>query len=92
MERMQISPVSFGLAIGVFWGVSVLLMGLMAHFFTFEEGVVTIIGNMYIEYQVSIIGSVLRGIIAFVDGFVTGIILAWLYNFFARHSVKNKKK
>lgn len=92
MERIQISPVSFGLALGVFWGVSVLLMGLMAYFFGFEEGVVAIIGNMYIEYQISIIGSFLRGIIGFIDGFITGVILAWLYNFFVRHSVKRKNK
>ena len=92
MDRFEISPMAFGLALGVFWGVSVLLLGIIAYIFSYGEGIVAIIGNMYIEYEVSILGSIFRGLIGFLDGFVTGLILAWLYNFFARHSAQKPKE
>ncbi|KTD20653.1 bacteriophage holin [Legionella londiniensis] len=83
MKSCRISPLAFGLALGIFWGISILLMGLFAYFFAYGEVFVSSMGTLYIGYDASILGSIIGGIIGFVDAFICGLILAWLYNLFA---------
>ena len=83
MIKCKLSPLALGLAFGILWGISIFLMGLLAHFFSYGEVFVTSIGTLYIGYDTTIIGSIIGGIIGFVDGFIGAAILAWLYNFFA---------
>ncbi len=40
----------------------------------------TVIGMIYRGYEISPIGSVIGFIWAFIDGYIGGLILAWLYN------------
>ncbi|GGI80238.1 bacteriophage holin [Legionella impletisoli] len=84
MNRLKMSPLALGLSLGIFWGVSILLFGLMAYFFTFGEVFVNAIGAIYIGYEPTIIGSFIGGIIGFIDAFICGLIIAWLYNLFVK--------
>ena len=78
----RMSVKALGLAFGVLWGVSLLLMGLLAHFFDYGTPFVSGIGNLYIGYAPTIAGSFLGAVIGFIDGFICGAVLAWLYNCF----------
>ncbi|OGV44102.1 MAG: hypothetical protein A3F46_10540 [Legionellales bacterium RIFCSPHIGHO2_12_FULL_42_9] len=82
MTKTKLSPVALGLALGVLWGASLLLLGLLTYF-GYEGSVVASLRTMQVGYDFSILGSVIAGLIAFVDGFIRGAILAWLYNCFA---------
>ncbi len=81
MNKLQ--PVPLGLALGILWGVSAFVLGLMA-IGGWGGGIVTGLGTLYIGYGPSIIGAIIGAIWAFVDGLVGGVILAWLYNIFVK--------
>ncbi len=69
------------LSFGIFWGATVLAMGLAATYSTYGTGFVEAISSLYFGYYTATVtGSIIGGIIGFVDGAVCGSILAWLYN------------
>jgi hypothetical protein len=80
MSRLQ--PFAFGIAIGVVWAVGVLLGGLVA-MTGYGAVFVNALGTVYIGYSASIVGAIIGGIWALVDGFVAGALIAWVYNRFA---------
>ncbi|KTD02150.1 bacteriophage holin [Fluoribacter gormanii] len=82
MNGCKLSPVALGLAFGVLWGISILVMGLLAYYYTYGHGFVIAMGSLYPGYAPSILGSLLGGVIGFIDAFITGFIIAWLYNVF----------
>ena len=83
MTRCKLSPLPFGLSLGVIWGASVLLMGLLAHYFAYGNAFVTAMGVVYIGYDPSITGSIIGAIFGFIDALVGGVLIAWLYNVFS---------
>ncbi len=84
MNGCKLSPVAFGMAFGVLWGISILLMGLAATYYTYGQNFVVSLGTLYPGYTPSVKGSVLGAIIGFIDAFLMGFIIAWLYNKFSR--------
>lgn len=89
MTKCKLSPMAFGLSLGVVWGVSVLIMGLLAHFFMYGTAFVTAMGAVYVGYEESILGSFLGALMGFIDAFIIGALMAWLYNMFSRCCKKN---
>ncbi len=83
MTRCKLSPLALGLSLGVIWGASVLLMGLLAHYFAYGTAFVSAMGVVYIGYEPSIAGSLIGALFGFIDALVAGILIAWLYNIFA---------
>ncbi len=72
MAKGRISPLALGMAMGVTWGVSVLLMGLIACYLMYGMAFVSAMGTVYTGYDASIAGSLMGGVIGFVDAFVVG--------------------
>lgn len=83
MTKARLSPLALGLSVGITWGLSIFLMGLLASYLTYGTAFVSAVGALYIGYEASIIGSVIGGVIGFVDAFIVGVIIAWLYNAFS---------
>jgi hypothetical protein len=83
MTKCRLSPSAFGLSLGVVWGASVLIMGLLAHYFAYGTGFVTAVGVVYIGYEPSIMGSLIGALFGFIDALVGGALIAWLYNVFS---------
>lgn len=81
MQKLDIK--ALGLAFGIFWGICIFLLGISG-MFGFGENFVALISRVYIGYAVSIIGAIIGAIWGFVDAFVCGAILAWLYNKLAK--------
>ena len=84
----RLSILGLGLAFAVWWGLSILIMGLYAAFFQFGKPLVALIGTMYIGYNATVFGSLIGTVWAVVDGFIAGIILAWFYNIFTARFCK----
>ena len=84
MTKSKICPVALGLSLGIIWGMSVLLMGIMAHLYMFGKPFVAAVGALYIGYDPSIAGSIIGGLIGFVDAFIYGFLIAWIYNAICR--------
>lgn len=82
MSHVKLNALAFGLACGVLWGISIFLMGLSSYFFSYGELFVSSMGTLYIGYEGTLLGSFIGGLIGFVDAFIGGVVLAWLYNVF----------
>jgi hypothetical protein len=89
MTKCRLSPLAFGLSLGVVWGVSVLIMGLLAFHFSYGTEFVSAMGVLYIGYESSIIGSLIGGLYGFIDALIGGALIAWLYNCFSGCCRKN---
>jgi hypothetical protein len=89
MTKCKLSPLAFGLSLGVIWGASVLVMGLLAFYLSYGTAFVNAMGVLYIGYESSIIGSLIGGLFGFIDAFVGGLLIAWLYNVFSGCCGKN---
>lgn len=83
MKGCKLSPLGLGLSLGVLWGLSMLFMGLAAYYYSYGKPFVEAISTLYIGYAPSIKGSILGGIIGFIDAFIMGVLIAWLYNLFS---------
>jgi hypothetical protein len=83
MNYARLNKVALGLAFGVIWGLSILLMGLMAHFLQYGVEFVSSMGTVYIGYNNTLLGSFIGGVLGFLDGFVGGFLIASVYNWFS---------
>ncbi len=81
---IRLHVLSFGLAIGVTWGIGIFILGIINSFFVWGLDIVGSLATLYIGYEPTILGSILGGVWGFVDGFIGGIVIAWLYNKFCR--------
>jgi hypothetical protein len=76
-------PLALGIAIGVLWAIYVFFVGIVA-MFGWGNALVEALASLYIGYAASIIGALIGAVWAFVDGFIAGIAIAWIYNAVAR--------
>jgi len=83
---MKLNIKAFALACGILWGLG--LFGLTWWLIALEgiTNEVTMIGRLYPGYTISPIGSLLGLLYGFIDAFIGGAILAWLYNRIAGRS------
>lgn len=80
----HLKPWALGLAIGIIWGLCILIMGLFVHYEVVRETLITN-GNVYfLDYGPTVKGSIVGGLIGFIHGFIKGFLIAWLYNIFTR--------
>ena len=82
MTKCRINPLAAGLALGVMWGFSMLLLGLLLHFGV-EGGIVTSLRAQQANTDMTVAGVFMAVLVGFIDGFVRGAVLALLYNLFA---------
>lgn len=77
----KLSKLAFGLASGLLWAISVLLMGLLGWSFGWFQPFVHMLGTMYSGYSASLMGSIWGAFLAFIDAFIGGFLLALFYNY-----------
>ncbi len=81
MNKCQ--PLALGIAIGVLWAIYVFLAGIIA-IYGWAVALVEAFASLYIGYGASIGGAIIGAIWAFVDGFIAGVVIAWIYNLIAK--------
>ena len=79
----KFSPNALGIAIGVLWAFYVLFCGIIAMFGWGIE-LVDAISSLYIGYGPSVLGAIIGAVWGFVDGYIAGVVIAWLYNMLAK--------
>ena len=78
---MKLNVKVFALTVGLFWGFGLLFITWWIILFDGASGAVTLIGKVYRGYSISLVGSLIGFVWAFIDGIIGGAIFAWLYNF-----------
>lgn len=87
-DSMRLCIFSFGLAFGITWAFGMFGLGLSAWLFGWGTNMVSVIGEMYIGFEPTLLGSLIGAGWGFVALFITGVIIAWIYNFCAEHCGK----
>lgn len=80
--KCKLSPMAMGLALGLVWGLSVFVTGLLAYHFSYGKPFVMAMSALYIGYEPSVSGSFIGGGFGFVDGWIVGALIGWFYNCF----------
>ena len=75
---------AFGLAFGILWAAGVVFMGLTAMFCSWAQPFVDMLSPLYVGYSATVAGVLIGAIWGFLDGFIGGAVLAWLYNKLAK--------
>ncbi|MDE1970609.1 MAG: bacteriophage holin [Patescibacteria group bacterium] len=73
------SPKALGVALGVLWALYVFFAGIFA-MYGWGSALVALLSSFYLGYGASFAGALIGAVWAFVDGFVAGAIIAWVYN------------
>jgi hypothetical protein len=77
---MKLNVKAFALAVGLVWGIN--WFGL-TWFMIVLDGIsyeMTIIGRIYRGFTVSPVGSLAALFWGFLDGYLLGLLIAWIYN------------
>lgn len=77
---MKFSVWACALACGLIWGLGLFALTLWVILWEGYTNEVTAIGHIYRGYRISALGSLWGLLLAFCDGFIGGLIFAWLYN------------
>ena len=87
---MKLRPLAFGVAAGVLWGFGLFIVGVVnLSFPPYGEALLRMASSIYPGYDYGIggLGEVVIGALyALLDGFVGGLVFAWLYNLLAREA------
>ena len=78
----RLHPLSFALGLGVFWAIILFVAGILAMYTGFAQGFVSTLGSLYVYYKPNWAGCFIGAIWGFIDLFIAGYLIAWLYNFF----------
>jgi len=82
--EIKLRVMSLGLAFGVFWGVMMCIMTLISVYTGYAKLFLEAFTQIYPGFTVSLGGSALVLVYGFIDGFVFGAGIGWLYNRFSR--------
>ena len=77
---MKLNVKAFALTCGSIWGLAIFLLTWWIIAFEGSTGEITLIGRLYLGYNISPAGSLIGLVWAFVDGLLFGAIFAWVYN------------
>ena len=81
-HRATLGVISLGLAIGITWGLCIFILGIMATFFGWGAPMALILSSVYVGFTPTVAGTFAGAVWGFAEGFVTGVMIAWLYNRF----------
>lgn len=85
---MKLNIQAFAFACGILWGIGLFALTWWVIAFDGVTHEITMIGRLYRGYTISPLGSLLGLLYGFVDAFIGGAILAWLYNLIAGRNEK----
>lgn len=78
-----IDVMNFGLALGIAIGLGTFILGVFS-IYGVGVGAVKALSGFYIGYDSTWIGALAGSLWGLVDGFVGGVLIAWLYNQLSR--------
>jgi hypothetical protein len=80
MVAMKLNAIALAITTAIMWGFGLFFLTWWIMAFDGATGSVTFIGLAYRGYSISPLGSLIGLAWALPDGFVGGLIFAWLYN------------
>lgn len=87
---MKLCTCTFAIAAAILWSLAVLLVGLAnLQWPSYGQEFLAVVASIYPGYKATGVGSgignvVVGALYALLDGFVGGLVFAWLYNLMSR--------
>ena len=81
MHKLSIN--ALGVALGVLWAAYVFLCGIAAQM-GWGVALVDALSSLYIGYGPSFVGALIGAVWGLVDGYIAGVVIAWIYNKLAK--------
>ncbi len=81
----RLSACALGAAFGVITALGTLIIGILAMHFKIGHAWVTLLGSVYIGYAATFKGVIVGTLWGFVDGYICGTVIAWVYNYVVIH-------
>jgi len=78
---MKLDTVKFGLAGGIISALFMFVLALGSAFAGWGTGMLDSLATMYIGYKAGFLGGLIGGLWAFVEGFVSFYLIAWVYDY-----------
>ncbi len=79
-DRIHLGVISFGLALGVTGAVFAFMLAVAVGLLGWSPVPVELLSHLFIGYGPTVIGAIAGAVWAFVDGFIAGMLIAWIYN------------
>ncbi len=79
---MKLSKRALGLSLGLVWGLTVLLATWWLLIRGSQGTTISKLGGFYPGYSFTWLGGIVGLFWGFIDGFICGVVIAWLYNLF----------
>ena len=77
-----LNVVDIGLSLGIVWGFAVFMLGAVSSIWRKSQKAVEIFSKVYIGFRPTPLGSLTGAFWGFIDGLVSGMIIAWVANYF----------
>lgn len=81
---MKLDAISFGVASGIIWGALIFISTFIALYTGYTKDFLVVMTNVYPGYTITPLGSLVGLIYGFIDLFIGGFLLAWIYNKIAK--------
>lgn len=79
-----VNPTALGSALGLLWGGGMAVLGLVSRI-GWGTKLQEVFESIYVGYDKTNVGIAIGALWGFLDAFVAGILLGWLYNLFDQY-------
>lgn len=79
-NHLRLCAVKFGFALGLIWGLGMFCMALAGLYFQYALPAIQLVGSVYWGYAASWKGAFHGLGWGFLDFFIFGLLVAWVYN------------
>jgi len=83
---MKLHVYNLGLAIGISVGLGMLVLGLIGWLFGAWTTAIDLTATAYKGFAPTFTGSLIGAVWGFFDGFIGGVLIAWIYNLLQKRS------
>ncbi len=78
---MRLKPVALGLSLGIVWGLALFVTTWLSYLTGYGKLFLDVLaGSIYPGYTISPAGSALGLVYGFIDLFIAGSLVGWIYN------------
>ena len=91
-EKSNFGIINFGVACGVVAASFVFVLGFVAWLFDLGDILVADIGSFYFGFKDTFVGILVGLLWSFVDGFILGVLLAFVYNKLQNYKPRPKEE
>jgi hypothetical protein len=76
----KLDVMAWGLVLGCLWGLCILVLALVSKVTGRGRDVIQFIAKVYVGYGATVPGSFTGAVWGFIDGAISGMLIAWGYN------------